>query len=63
MKQQARAEISVYAGRTLHGTIRRSAGGVCAFTADGTPIGIFGDQKAATAALATQAAGTTEDSR
>jgi hypothetical protein len=63
VKQQTRSEISAYAGRTLLGTIRRSAGGVCALTADGTPIGIFGDQKAATAALATQAAGTTEDGR
>ncbi len=63
MKQQSRSEISVYAGRTLLGTIRRSAGNVYAFTADGTPIGIYGDQKAATAALAAQAAGTTEDGR
>jgi hypothetical protein len=63
MKQQTRSEISVYAGRTLLGTIRRSAGGVYAFTADGAPIGTFGDQKAATAALAAQAAGMTEDGR
>lgn len=63
MKQQTRSEISVYAGRTLLGTIRRCAGSVYAFATDGTPIGTFDDQKAATAALATQAAGTTEDGR
>ncbi|AWN51799.1 hypothetical protein [Methylobacterium sp. 17Sr1-1] len=63
MKQQTRSEISVYAGRTLLGTIRRSAGYVYAFATDGTPIGTFGDQKAATAPLATQTAGTTEDGR
>jgi hypothetical protein len=63
MKQQTRSKISVYPGRTLLGTIRRTAGSVYAFTVDGTPIGTFGDRKAATAALATQAAGTTEDDR
>jgi hypothetical protein len=63
MKQQTRGEISVYAGRTLLGTIRRSAGSVYAFTVDGTPIGAYGDQRAATAALVAQAAGTTEDGR
>ena len=63
MKQQTRSEISVYAGRTLLGTSRRCAGRVYAFATDGTPIGTFDDQKAATAALATQAAGTTEDGR
>ncbi|SFU38517.1 hypothetical protein SAMN02799631_00367 [Methylobacterium sp. 174MFSha1.1] len=62
-QQQTRGEISVYAGRTLLGTIRRSAGSVYAFMVDGTPVGAFGDQKAATAALAAQTAGTTEDSR
>ncbi len=62
-KQQARSEVSVYAGRTLLGTIRRSAGNVYAFTADGTPIGSYGDQRAATAALAAQAAVSTEESR
>ncbi len=63
MKQQTRSEISVYAGRTLLGTIWRSAGRVRAFMVDGTPMGTFADQKAATAALAAQAAGTTEDGR
>ncbi len=63
MKQQTCGEISVYAGRTLLGTIRRSAGGVYAVAVDGTPVGTFGDQKAATAALAAQAASMTEDGR
>jgi hypothetical protein len=63
VKQQTSGEISVYAGRTLLGTIRRSAGSVHAFTADGTPIGVYGDQKAATAALSAQAASTMEEGR
>lgn len=63
MKQQTQSEISVYAGRTLLGTLRRSAGSVRAFMVDGTPVGAYGDQKAATAALAAQAAGPTEDGR
>ncbi len=41
----------------------RSEVSVYALTVDGAPMGTFADQKAATAALAALAAGTTEESR